>query len=369
MRSFIYRTMRQSRLAFWAPCALLILGLYQCGGSDPASPAGNGEPGVVAPDPTQRTALIALYEATDGANWTDNTNWLSDAPLDEWYGVTTDANGRVTRLSLYDNELSGSIPASLGDLTDLQRLSLSSNELSGSIPASLGDLTNLKDLGLGGNELSGSIPASLGDLTNLATPVSWPHPIIGFDSRLVGRPHQPEIRLSLPYNELSGSIPASLGNLTNLLSLSLGVNQLSGSIPASLGDLTNLQRPVALLGNRVIGFDSRLVGQPHQPRTTCLFTTTSYRARFPPSLGNLTNLQDLDLGDNELSGSIPPSLGDLTNLENGCVLHIQRVIGFDSRLVGQPHQPASSSVSSRQPVIGFDSRLVGQPHQPATPAS
>ena len=75
MRSFIYRTMRQYRLVFWAPCALLILGLYQCGGSDPASPAGNGEPEVVVPDPTQRTALIALYEATDGANWRNNTNW------------------------------------------------------------------------------------------------------------------------------------------------------------------------------------------------------------------------------------------------------------------------------------------------------
>ena len=214
MRSFIYRTMRQSRLAFWVPCALLILGLYQCGGSDPASPAGNGEPEVVAPDPTQRTALIALYEATDGANWTDNTNWLSDAPLDEWYGVTTDDNGRVLRLSLVDNELSGLIPPSLGDLTNLQSLGLHFNELSGLIPPSLGDLTNLQYLGLHHNELSGLIPASLGNLTNLQV-------------------------LYLHNNELSGSIPASLGNLTNLERLELAGNQLTGCIPAALRNLEN----------------------------------------------------------------------------------------------------------------------------------
>ena len=43
-----------------------------------------------------RAALVALYEATDGANWDDHTGWLSDAPLGDWYGVTTDAEGRVT---------------------------------------------------------------------------------------------------------------------------------------------------------------------------------------------------------------------------------------------------------------------------------
>ena len=46
-----------------------------------------------------RAALIALYEATDGANWDDGTGWLSDAPLGDWYGVTTDTDGRVLELS------------------------------------------------------------------------------------------------------------------------------------------------------------------------------------------------------------------------------------------------------------------------------
>ena len=46
-------------------------------------------------------------------------NWLSGEPLSEWYGVTTDTNGRVTILSLSANGLTGTIGAELGVLTHL----------------------------------------------------------------------------------------------------------------------------------------------------------------------------------------------------------------------------------------------------------
>ena len=48
----------------------------------------------------ERDALEALYQDTDGDNWTNNRNWLSNAPLDSWHGVTTDRNGRVVELDL-----------------------------------------------------------------------------------------------------------------------------------------------------------------------------------------------------------------------------------------------------------------------------
>ena len=113
-----------------------------------------------------RDVLVALYNATNGASWTNSTNWLSDRPLSEWHGVTTDAYGRVTELNLIDNELSGSIPSELGNLANLTELNLSSNQLSGSIPSELGNLTNLTLLWLADNQLSGCVPAVWEDVQN-----------------------------------------------------------------------------------------------------------------------------------------------------------------------------------------------------------
>ena len=116
---------------------------------------------------TDREALVALYNATDGPGWDDDENWLTDAPLDDWRGVEIDDNGRVTELALYENELSGEIPPELGSLANLVKLELSKNELSGEIPPELGSLANLERLYLWGNQLSGEIPPELGSLSFL----------------------------------------------------------------------------------------------------------------------------------------------------------------------------------------------------------
>ena len=113
---------------------------------------------------TDRETLVALYNATDGENWNESNNWLSDAPLGEWEGVTTDYDdGRVTELSLFYNALSGEIPAELGNLSNLTVLWLTENALTGEIPAWLGSLSNLTKLHIGQNDLSGCIPSSLRD--------------------------------------------------------------------------------------------------------------------------------------------------------------------------------------------------------------
>ena len=111
--------------------------------------------------------LVALYNSTGGANWTRNTNWLSDRPIGEWRGVYTDSSGRVFRLDLYSNRLTGETPPELGGLSNLTRLNLSGNQLTGEIPPELGGLSNLTHLVLHGNGLTGEIPPELGGLSNL----------------------------------------------------------------------------------------------------------------------------------------------------------------------------------------------------------
>ena len=236
---------------------------------------------------TDRAALVELYEATDGANWRSNDNWLSDRPIGEWYGVTTDRSGRVTELSLDFNQLSGEIPGELGSLVNLQELFLSENQLSGEIPAELGNLPNLEWLGLGRNRLSGEIPAELGNLANLQY-------------------------LFLSENQLNGEIPAELGNLTNLEWLGLGRNRLSGEIPAELGNLANLQY-LFLSENQLSGEIPAELGYLAN-LVELNFSVNQLTGTIPAELGNLANLQYLFLSENQLSGEIPAELGNLPNL-------------------------------------------------------
>ena len=99
---------------------------------------------------TDREVLVALYNATGGQNWEGNNNWLSDVPISEWYGVTTDDNGRVTELELDINQLSGEIPAELGNLANLESLRLRDNQLSGCVPSSLSGRLDMEYSDLGG---------------------------------------------------------------------------------------------------------------------------------------------------------------------------------------------------------------------------
>ena len=93
---------------------------------------------------SDKFALAALYEATDGPNWGRNDNWCTDAPLSEWYGVTVDTSGRVTELNLKANYLrlhSTRGKSKFVRVTTVKRMC-------GSIPGELAQLTNLRKLDL-----------------------------------------------------------------------------------------------------------------------------------------------------------------------------------------------------------------------------
>jgi hypothetical protein len=121
----------------------------------------------------ERNALVALYNSTDGVNWTDNTGWLGEIGTEcIWFGVTC-SSGSVTQINLYDNSLSGSIPSELGNLADLNTLNLSNNSLSGVIPSELGDLTNLEIFRIRGNSLTGNISELFKKMTKLSGIALW----------------------------------------------------------------------------------------------------------------------------------------------------------------------------------------------------
>ena len=212
---------------------------------------------------SDRAALVALYEATDGPNWTNNESWLTDKPLGDWYGVSVDDQGRVTVLWLAGNNLTGSIPSELGNLGSLETLLLFSNDLTGPIPPALGRLNRLKTLYVSSSNLTGTIPPELGNLDSLRV-------LLLFD------------------NELTGLIPPEVGRLDRLEALYLSGNNLTGAIPPELGSLGNL-REMSLAGNNLTG-------------------------PIPPELGRLTRLWLLHLGNNELTGGLPRSFGDLEEL-------------------------------------------------------
>ena len=87
-----------------------------------------------------RQALAAIFDATGGPNWKKSTNWVTDEPIGEWYGVGTDSGGRVSSLELVDNGLNGAIPPEIATLTNLEDLKLADNVLLGCIPEGARDI-------------------------------------------------------------------------------------------------------------------------------------------------------------------------------------------------------------------------------------
>lgn len=237
-------------------------------------------------------ALSAFYVSAGGDNWDDNTGWdttmvPTPSQLTQWYGVLT-SEGFLIGLSLAENNLTGMLPAELGEISSLQELWLAFNSLSGAIPTALGNLSQLQILSLWSNSLSGAIPAELGSLSQLQ-------------------------RLELHRNSLSGAIPVELGNLSQLQLLYLSDNTLSAPIPAELGNLSQLQA-LLLHNNSLSGAIPAELGNLSQLHALRL-QNNSLSGVIPAELGNLSQLQALYLSDNALTGMLPRNFMRLANLQ------------------------------------------------------
>ncbi|MDE2805872.1 MAG: hypothetical protein OXN18_12085 [Gemmatimonadota bacterium] len=296
---------------------------------------------------SDREILEIFYEATGGPNWIRNDNWLSDAPLGEWFGIWTDDGGAVVRLDLSGNGLSGWIPPEIGDLTALQQLWLGGwNDLSGPIPPEIGNLAALEDLVLIGNAHSGPIPAEIGNLTALKR-------LDLYDNDLTG-PIPPEIGnlaaleyLELAWNDLSGPIPPEIGGLAALEYLGLYSNRnLSGPIPSEIGSLGQLQY-LGLAFNDFSGPIPAEVGDLARLEELSL-AFNDFSGPIPPWIDRLTALKELNLGRNRFSGWLPPTIGDLARLET-LDLHLNDLAGPGSSGDRWAREPDVAESGGQQP--------------------
>ncbi len=172
--------------------------------------------------PSQRNALIELYNSTDGPNWTNRNNWTS---IDEstWFGVTV-IGCNITGINLPANKLNGYLPFEIGDLLYLQRLDLSDNNLYYGIPSEIGNFNDLQYLFLQDNQFDGSIPPELSNLSSLIE-VSFSNNRLGGVAPAIGLASAALSDVNLEnnyFNEL-----ADITGYTNLNSFSIGNNSLS----------------------------------------------------------------------------------------------------------------------------------------------
>ena len=187
-----------------------------------------------------RKALIDLYNSTDGDRWTWNDNWCSDLPLSEWYGITTykeagisDDDG-VARIALSNNNLTGTLPSSIGLLSGGRiGISLSSNHISGTLPK---EAFRLAGLDLDNNEID-AIEAPDDPSEIMATHISlYNNRISGPLPEYLG--HAPVLQqLRLENNCFTGPVPSSYSRLiASNVELYLNGNELSGRIPDDILD-------------------------------------------------------------------------------------------------------------------------------------
>ncbi|MDJ0754369.1 MAG: hypothetical protein QNJ45_12680 [Ardenticatenaceae bacterium] len=234
-------------------------------------------------------ALVALYNSTEGSQWTDDTNWLEDTNPCNWYGVICFYNpNEVDFLNLESNNLSGPIPTEINQLTHLVALNLGGNQLIGTIPPEIGQLVLLENLDLGFNQLTGTIPSQIGDLTRTT-------------------------KLDLSWNDLSGEIPTSLGNLTDMQIFELADNDFTGEFPTWISNFQQLEQ-LYMIQTKLTGTVPSGLWDISTLEFVNLYNNPTLDWSLPQNIGNAANLRTLNLGQTGLHGPIPSGIGDLGEL-------------------------------------------------------
>ncbi|MEI7562184.1 MAG: hypothetical protein WCJ39_00185 [bacterium] len=261
---------------------------------------------------TECNALVDLYMATDGDNWTSTGGWLTNTTVcGQWNGVSC-VNNIVDGLNLTFHNLSGDIPSSLGDLTGLQYIWMVYNHIT-SLPPEIANLSHLQVLSLDHNMLT-SIPAEIGYLNSLTDFT------VGFN-QLTSLPIQISNlsslqNLTINDNQLT-DLSSSIGSLTNLRFLLVYQNQLS-SLPPEIGNLSALQS-LDIHHNNITTLPSEIGNLSH---LTQLSVQQNQLSSLPSEIGNLSHLTYLIANDNSID-SLPSSIGNLSALQSLQIIYNQ----------------------------------------------
>ncbi|CAL5010109.1 unnamed protein product [Urochloa decumbens] len=222
---------------------------------------------------------------------------------------------RLEVLGLSNNRLTGQIPADLPH--GLQQLILGTNNLTGTIPDSLANITALYVFGFESNSIEGSIPSEFAKLPGLQYLYmggnnfsgSFPQPILNLSSLT---------ELNAADNDLSGDLPPNIGNsLPNLEMLELGSNFFLGRIPPSLTNISKLYL-CDISRNKLTGVVPNSISKLSKLtwlnlEINKLQASNNQDWQFMNSLPNCTDLQMLSLSVNLLEGNVPNSVGNLSS--------------------------------------------------------
>ncbi|PNX98892.1 putative LRR receptor-like protein kinase, partial [Trifolium pratense] len=238
----------------------------------------------------------------------------SDDPCGgNWDGIVC-INSRVTAISLVSMDLFGQLSSEIGSLSELQILDLSYNKnLTGPLPAEIGNLKKLTNLQLIDCGFFGPIPDTIGNLPRL-------------------------VFLSLNSNRFSGPIPATIGNLSNLYWLDLAENQLDGSIPISNGttpglDMLHKTKHFHFGKNKLSGNIPAQLFSSNMSLVHVLFESNKFDGRIPSTLGLVQKLEVVRLDNNSLTGSLPQNINNLTKVRELFLSH-NRLSGSLPNLTG-----------------------------------
>ncbi|VAH69198.1 unnamed protein product [Triticum turgidum subsp. durum] len=227
------------------------------------------------------------------------------------HGHVGNLSSQLITFTTGDNKLTGGIPTTISNLTNLQRIDLSNNFFTEPISESIGMLENLVLLDISHNEMLGSIPTQIGMLGSLQRLFLQGNKILGSIPNNFGNLTLLEY-IDLSSNNLSSMIPTSFFHLDKLIKLDFSQNSFVGALPADVSGLRQTNY-MDVASNFLIGSIPNSFGQLTM-LTYLNLSHNSFDNSIPSPLEKLKSLASLDLSFNNLSGTIPMFLANFTYL-------------------------------------------------------